>query len=306
MPFGWSWAEKYANFTSLEEGVSLLKFRNLANMKITGTENPLVTVYVTTKNRLQLLRRALTSLEAQTADDFEVIVVNDASDDDTRGFLDTFNPGFPLTVIHNESTCGAPASRNKAINRARGRFITGLDDDDTFMPDRIRTFAREWNDTWSLLAADCLIVNGTSKVRWKKKRNISYNDLLYRNLIGNQVFTLTERVRSVGGFDETLTAAQDYDLWLRLVNRFGPARTLPVLLQEIHETDTVHRITSQLDFNWGYYHCYLKHKAAMSPLQRAAHLYNIRRSRNKPVTLWETLSSTPVQFWPKELARRLR
>jgi len=275
-------------------------------MNTTGTENPLVTVYVTTKNRLSLLRRALKSLDEQTTDDFEVIVVNDASTDNTREFLDTCRPRFPLTVIHNESTCGAPASRNKAINQARGRFITGLDDDDEFLPDRIRTFTDAWTDAWSLLAADCLIVSGSRTVRWRKKRIITHSDLLYRNLIGNQVFTLTERVRNVGGFDESLTAAQDYDLWLRLVGRFGPAGTLAVPLQVIHETDAAHRITSQMDFNWGYYQCYLKHKADMTPLQRAAHLHNIRRARNKPVTIWETLSSTPISFWPKELARRLR
>ncbi|MCH8495050.1 MAG: glycosyltransferase [Balneolales bacterium] len=262
--------------------------------------NLTVTIYLVTKNRLELLQRAIKSVEEQTFRDFELIVVDDGSDDGTAGFLATYQADFPFRFVSNPKSIGAPASRNRAIEMAEGVFITGLDDDDRFMPNRLERFVNDWQPGISLLASESILVTDNGKKRWRKPSIIRFEDLLYRNLIGNQVFTRTEYIRSVGGFDTALEAAQDYDLWLRLVFAYGVARIVPEPLQKITMHSNADRITSNLTENWGYYNCYLKYKAQMNRHQRRYHLFSIRRSRGKHYGLMSSLMHTPYRFWLKE------
>ncbi len=98
---------------------------------------PLVSVYVTTKDRPYYLSRALQSICNQTYKNIEVLICNDGSKD---VFLDEYNQiikdfqskFITLTYLYNESSVGACVSRNKLINLAKGKFVTGLDDDDCF------------------------------------------------------------------------------------------------------------------------------------------------------------------------------
>lgn len=265
--------------------------------------NPTVSIYLVTKNRLPLLQRAIESVEAQTFRDFELIVVDDGSDDGTADFLMSYKPEFPFRFVSNAHSIGAPSSRNRAIELAEGEFITGLDDDDRFLPTRLERFVNDWQPGISLLASESIFVSENGRRRWRKPSIVRFEDLLYRNLIGNQIFTRTEFMREVGGFDTSLTAAQDYDLWLRLVFAFGVARIIPEPLEEITMNPNSDRITNKLSENWGYYDCYLKYKSQMNRHQRRYHLFSIRRSRGTSFGLISTLRNTPFRFWLKELGR---
>ena len=100
----------------------------------------LVSIYLPTRNREALLRRAINSVLTQTYTTLELIVVDDGSTDGTHTYLDTVRTGDSrIQVIRNEVSLGAPLSRNLAIRAARGEFITGLDDDDYFHPQRLAT-----------------------------------------------------------------------------------------------------------------------------------------------------------------------
>ncbi|MCG2794063.1 MAG: glycosyltransferase [Weeksellaceae bacterium] len=93
-------------------------------------ENPKVTIYIPTKNRLALLKKAVDSVLRQTYTNWELIVVNDASTDGTKDYLDDLSKSNPkVKVIHHHESLGACVSRNDAIFSATGTFITGLDDD---------------------------------------------------------------------------------------------------------------------------------------------------------------------------------
>ena len=91
-----------------------------------------ISVYIPTHNRVDLLAVAVGSVLAQEFADFELIVVDDASTDGTAEFLESAAASDRrIRFIRNDSPCGAPTSRNRAIMEATGNFITGLDDDDT-------------------------------------------------------------------------------------------------------------------------------------------------------------------------------
>ncbi len=93
---------------------------------------PRVSVVVPTLNRLGALRKCLDSLAVQSCDSYEVIVVDDASTDDTLGLLAAFaaeHPAMRLSWLRNEERRGANASRTRAIEAATGQFVAFLDSD---------------------------------------------------------------------------------------------------------------------------------------------------------------------------------
>ncbi|MBI3300014.1 MAG: glycosyltransferase family 2 protein [Elusimicrobia bacterium] len=103
---------------------------------------PLFSVVLPSYNRARLLRTALKTVDWQTERDFECFVVDDGSTDGTAEVLARYEsrPGF--TVLRSGHNQGMNASRNLAIRQARGRFVTFLDSDDLWLPDRLAAFRR--------------------------------------------------------------------------------------------------------------------------------------------------------------------
>lgn len=203
-------------------------------MSATSDLNPLVSVYIPTRNRSALVERAIRSVLQQNYAALEIIVVDDASVDDTelvvRRLVTTGTPDRNIVYCRQDVPAGACAARNLAINAARGHYITGLDDDDYFEPDRISRLVMTFDPDECSFVFDGYVretrkrEGSVSRALISLEKSASLIDLLKRNIVGNQVFTLTSRMRAVGGFDESLPAWQDYDLWIRLVQTFGEAR----------------------------------------------------------------------------------
>jgi glycosyltransferase involved in cell wall biosynthesis len=266
---------------------------------------PKITVYLVTKNRFRLLKLALASIEAQTFRDFELIVVDDGSDDESSVYLKDYNPPFGYQYFRNETSLGAPSARNIAIKAARGEFITGLDDDDRFHEQRLEKLMNAWDDRSALVTSDDYFEKKDRLIRWRKPKHISLETLLHRNLIGNQVFTRTQYLQDIGGFDPNLVAAQDYDLWVRLLKRFGDAHVVQEPLQFVNTNDSVNgRISAGAGRKWGYYQFYCKHKSLMNPVQRRYQLYSVRRAQGKSSGLMSIFTWVPQKYWIKEIAKR--
>jgi len=184
---------------------------------------PLVTVYIPTFNRLDILKRAIQSVLTQTYPSLELIVVDDCSTDGTGEYLDNLaSRDSRVLALRNEGNKGACYSRNRAIKCARGTFITGLDDDDYFLPGRIESFVRFWDskdeDTVALTSCYCYSLPGGTMQKSAGQKCLTLNDMYLRNLVGSQIFTLPKTLCDIGGFDIDLQAWQDYELWLRLLS----------------------------------------------------------------------------------------
>lgn len=196
---------------------------------ITYSSKPEISVYIPTFNRLNLLRRAVQSLRVQTFANFEAIIVDDGSIDGTQEYIEGLveaDRRFRFIEKRGQKR-GACVSRNVAIENARAQFITGLDDDDWFHQSRLHILMKSWNPKYSCIATNLYFVDGDKKRRSSfAARTITFDDLKYGNLLGSQVFTLKKRVMQIGGFDESLSASQDYDLWLRLVRTYSNAYRL--------------------------------------------------------------------------------
>lgn len=193
-------------------------------------KKPLVTVYIPTKDREHLLSRALESVLSQTYNNIEVIIVDDASDTSISEYIysNYSNPRFEILIIRNDISVGAAVARNKAVRLSKGEYVTGLDDDDFFLPERIEYLVKHINDKYSFIASNFYLINNprAKKVNSYLSRKITSASLFTRNSVGNQALISKEKFIAVGGFDSELKASQDLDLWIRLVDKYGPALRL--------------------------------------------------------------------------------
>ncbi|MGF1669603.1 MAG: glycosyltransferase [Balneolaceae bacterium] len=268
-------------------------------------DKSLVSVIIPTHNRSDLLKRAVNSVLEQTWRKFEIVIVDDASDDDTQQVLQELSKAHPVNVIRNKTSKGASVSRNIAISNAKGEFIAGLDDDDFWRPERIERLMEGFDEGISAVCSNDRMVFGEKEIVWKKKPLITLDDLLYYNQVGNQVLTRKEYLLDVGGYDESLPSAQDYDLWIRLVKQFGPVKTVPHTLQVIHMENTRDRISNSEDQIEGYYQCFEKHRHLMDQSHIRYQLYRLRMVKGETVSWIDLFRSVPPKLYIKEITRKL-
>lgn len=190
------------------------------NSQAVGT--PEVTVVVPTHNRAHLIGEVVASALGQRDVVVEVIVVDDASDDDTPRRLSAI--GDPrLRILRNEINLGVSGARNRGIETARGTWIAFLDDDDLWAPTKLRTqLDATGADDAALVYTAAVAVDEHRRVRRllpaPGDRTIRA-ELLGGNRIGSPSCAMAraDALRRVGGFDPELSILADWDLWLRLL-----------------------------------------------------------------------------------------
>lgn len=246
---------------------------------------PLVSVVIPTKNRSGMVCRAIYSVLNQTYRNVEVVVVDDGSSDDTAICISNINDSrlkyFPLIVSK-----GACVARNEGIKRSGGEFITFLDDDDEFLPERIQEMVNAWSPRFSFVCSGYYYIKRKKSVKiFIPQKNVFLDDILYKINIGNSVLTLRSRVMEVGGFDESLESSQDYDLWIRLICKYGSALCVQLPLFIMHTEHGLPRITTSKKKASGHFLFYKKHKRLMNKSQRKAKLLEVLRYKNKKISL---------------------
>lgn len=203
---------------------------------------PEVSVIIPTKNRAHYVSSAIQSVLDQTFGDFEIIVVDGASIDNTREVISKFDDER-ICYIREKIDRGASASRNTGIRRSRGKFIAFLDDDDLWMPSKVEKQLQLISEKHSIGAVytGTLRFNKSGKIiRFQKpylKGNI-FPQILKKNYIGNcsRVMVRRECFDRTGLFDEKLSACEDWDMWIRLAKHYQFDYIIePLVLYRVHE-----------------------------------------------------------------------
>jgi glycosyltransferase involved in cell wall biosynthesis len=244
----------------------------------------LVTIYIPTHNRKNLLTKAIESVLNQTYKNIEIIVVDDASSDGTKELLKEYSQKYiNFKYIILDKASGANIARNRAIKMAQGKFVTGLDDDDEMLPDRVEKLVNAYDDEIAFVTSR--YYTKSKEVLKKKiltfKTQIDLNDVLYGNIIGNQVLTTKQKFIESGLFDEKLLAGQDIDMWIRLLKNRQFAKIIKEPLQIVNISDNDSRITNSSNKIRGYFQVYFKHKSLMSINQRKYRLVGLMILKNK-------------------------
>ncbi len=188
---------------------------------------PLVSVIIPAYNRETYLAETLDSLQAQTLQDFEVIVVDDGSTDGTADLIR--RRPERIHYIYQENA-GPAAARNRGLSQARGRFVAFLDSDDLWRPRFLEaTTARLLRDP-AIDVAFCRFQTMDDGKRilsghGKRAHEGDVTAQLFASTFITTPSVLVRRsvVEEVGGFNSSLLTNEDYDLWLRLSlhHRFG-------------------------------------------------------------------------------------
>lgn len=228
--------------------------------------SPLISVYITTHNRAELVSRAVNSVLAQDYQNFEIIIVDDASSDGTRELLQKFYGHNPkVRILNLDNPSGACHARNVAIEHASGELTTGLDDDDEFLPHRLSSLYAAFDDKYSFVCSGYTWNYGyKNRERFVSERDIDLNAILNINEASNQVLAKTERLKAVGGFDVKLVSCQDYDLWVRLILEYGSAKRIAGPTYIVNAGHDKPRISGKNNRLEGYAQFYDKHQILMT------------------------------------------
>ncbi|MDX2369987.1 MAG: glycosyltransferase [Colwellia sp.] len=230
------------------------------------SNTPLVSVYITTKNRCVLLQRAIDSVVAQTWPNIEIIICDDGSEDGTDELIHKYTTQHDnIIYLKNDYSRGACFSRNRAIEKAQGLYITGLDDDDYFLPQRVEKLMAAFKPEYSFVCSTYIRKTNSSAKHVKDGvGKLTLSDLLHYNRVGNQVLSLTARFKQIGGFDESLPAFQDYDMWVRMLKEFGDSIKIPEPLYVFDISHANERISSSPRVQEGYKLFLAKHRVLMN------------------------------------------
>jgi glycosyltransferase involved in cell wall biosynthesis len=199
----------------------------------------LVTVVMITYNRADLAARAAASVLSQTSQDFELVVVDDCSTDETRDVIQALQDPRIVYIRHDVNR-GASAARNTGMSRAQGDYIALLDDDDEWLPAKLEKQLRLIESSRlrpGLVYCWMEYLQGGSHLRYytPQARGNIFDQILNQQCIGNSSTVLMTRpaVERVGRFDETLVRGTDGDYFRRLAQRF-PVDFVPEVLVKYH------------------------------------------------------------------------
>ena len=268
--------------------------------------DPLVSIVIPTCARPRLLHRAITSALCQSYRHVEVIVIDDSSRREGLEVCQTIQDER-LRSYPNRRTKGACGSRNTGIELARGTFYTGLDDDDYFHRERVLTLMNAYQREYSFVASNMMqLRNDSTSPRFRGQMVVHLSDILWGNCVGNQILTETYKVREVGAFDESLAAGQDFDLWIRMIARWGSALRLAQCLYTMDLGHGGGRIGTTVDIARRVSDILDRHGGKLSTAQRL--LYSLRKRRHGGMSYLGYVAISLCypgtwRYWSKRLSR---
>jgi len=187
-----------------------------------------ISVIIPTYNRAHLVGRTIQSVLNQTYKNFEIIIVDDGSSDNTEQAVKSFGDKRIEYLQFEENSGSSAAPRNTAIKIAKGKYIAFLDSDDEWLPEKlerqIELFEKSNNFKLGFVGCDVLIldIQGNRKYEYKTPK---YKNVLRRLLMNNFIWSSSSVMvkknifREVGLFDENL-AAVDWDMWIRISKKY--------------------------------------------------------------------------------------
>ena len=188
-----------------------------------------VTVVIPAYRAAETIARTLESIAGQTVAPARAIVVMDGYDDELAAKIDECRPrlgDIELTVLCQDHQ-GAGAARNRAIDEVNTEFVAFLDADDEWLPNKIaRTISALATPSVVLACHEMIVVDRDAEQRTDSARHLPHDAdafiaLFKRGFVATStVLARTAAIRECGGFDTSLSAGQDYELWLRVANRF--------------------------------------------------------------------------------------
>jgi glycosyltransferase involved in cell wall biosynthesis len=211
----------------------------------------MISVIISTYNRLELLKKAVESVKRQTFKDYELIVVDDGSTDNTEEWCRRQD----FTYIRRTKSFGNDTRpKNRGIKASKGEYIAFLDDDNQYLPDHLQILYNEITAYPNLDAVygDRIVIDTQNRFPSQIGIYSEYNPvlLLKRNYIDtSDILIKREAIYDVGGFDERYGKYVDWNLWLRMAKAGKIFKRVPKIITNyyIHDEMKSNRVKTSKD-----------------------------------------------------------
>lgn len=221
-------------------------------------ESPLVSVIIPTFNSEKYISDTIISVQNQTYKNWEILLVDDCSIDETQKIITTFLMDKRIQFYPLEKNSGTGVARNFALANAKGKYIAFLDADDLWKPEKLEKqihFMQTNNLPFTFSFYNCIDEQGKPlNKRVEAPRNLSYRQLFFCNYVGN--LTGIYDVDYFGKISiSSIRKRQDWMLWLTILKKIKTAKLVPesLALYRIHENSLSTSKTALIRYNFAVY-----------------------------------------------------
>lgn len=186
-------------------------------------KSPLITVYITNYNYGKYIRNAIESVLNQSFNDLELLIIDDGSTDNSKEIIETYSGHENITIIYQKNH-GLNITNNVALKASKGKYIVRLDADDFFEVNALEEMKNilEKDNDLGLVFPDYYIVDSNGNVLSEIKRHDFDKEVKIFDQPAHGACTMirTNFLKELGGYDESYTCQDGYELWVKFINKF--------------------------------------------------------------------------------------
>lgn len=231
-------------------------------------QQPVISIILPAYNAARYIEQTINSLLLQTFTDFELLIIDDGSTDNTISIINSFTDSR-IRLVKNEHNLGLVKTLNKAAMLCKGKYIARMDADDIALPQRLQ-LQKDFLDAHTNVAAvagwiDFINEHGTNTGIWQLDRQTNTaaaikKGLLKENCIAHPTVMIRTPILQQHLYKENQRNIEDYDLWLRLTAAGLIIEKVmqPVLLYRVHQTSVTVSKLKKNNFFFLHFQCKLK------------------------------------------------
>jgi glycosyltransferase involved in cell wall biosynthesis len=243
--------QQHSQKTQSQQKTNLSQKMLKQKFEIHQTKNPLISVVIPTYNSMKYLPKAIESVLTQTYKNFELIVVNDASTDETEKYLSTMRHP-KLTIIHHKTNKKLPTTLNTGFKKAKGEYFTWVSADNlctkNFLSEMVKQL-KYFKDA-KFIYSDYFLINDKGEFMKDYQSGAAVHDGIFdgggarysfrKSIIENggvAAFLYHKScLRDIGKYDKDLVGTEDWDYWIRIaqLNPMMPYIPKPLMQYRIH------------------------------------------------------------------------
>lgn len=258
--------------------------------------NPLVTIYITNHNYGKYINKAIRSVLDQSLREFELIIIDDGSTDDSLKIINKYKDHKKIQTIYQKNK-GLTVSNNLALRLSRGKYIIRLDADDWLEPNALQIMSDylEKNPKIGLVFPDYFEVDEKDNIlNLVRRHNFKKVKLLDKPAHGACTMIRKECLSKIGGYSEKFDRQDGYYLWIKIIQRYGVMNlNLPLFFYRQHNLSLTKNEEKILKTRSEIIKTYKKksQKKALAILPVRGYEVNpnnffLRKLKNKPLGCW--------------------
>ncbi len=198
---------------------------------------PLITIYITNYNYGKYLKQSIESVLNQSFQDFELIIIDDGSTDDSKTIIESYEDNPKIKVVYQNNK-GLTISNNTALKLSQGNFILRLDSDDYFHKDALMNLLKGFqSDEIGMVFGDWYEVDELGDVIELKQRHNFRRDVTLYDQPAHGACTMFRKscLIKLNGYDESIKRQDGYELWLRFIQEFKVSNiNIPIFYYRQH------------------------------------------------------------------------